>query len=276
MFFSASKLFWFFVSPSNLLVFTTLLGLALALRRRGRRAALVISAVSATATVACGLLPVANWIILPLEQRFPTFADQGGAVAGIVVLGGVVQADETFARAQLTVNESAERVMAMADLMRRYPEAKVVFSGGAGTLVAAETPEAAALERFLPVLGIAKDRVVFEDQSRNTRENAVYTHRLVRPSRSERWLLVTSAFHMPRAVGCFREAGFAVVPYPVDFRTRGRQDVWQPFGLMSEGLRRLDLAAKEWVGLLSYHIAGYTDVLFPGPEPSVRGDGSVR
>jgi uncharacterized SAM-binding protein YcdF (DUF218 family) len=81
---------------------------------------------------------------------------------------------------------------------------------------------------------------------------------------------------MPRAVGCFRQAGFAVVPYPVDFRTRGRQDVWQPFGSMSEGLRRLDLAAKEWVGLLSYHVAGYTDVLFPGPEPSVRRDGSVR
>jgi uncharacterized SAM-binding protein YcdF (DUF218 family) len=274
LFFSASKLFWFFATPSNLLAFLTLLGFALAVRRGRRRGGLRLGAIGATAMITCGLLPVANWIILPLEQRFPPIRD-AEAIAGIVVLGGAVQSDETFARAQLVLNDAAERLTMMADLSRRYPDARVVFSGGAGTLFEDQPAEAAAVERSLAALGIDKSRVEFESRSRSTYENALYTHQLVRPSRSERWLLVTSAFHMPRAIGCFRRAGFSVVAYPVDFRTRGWQDVWRTFSFTSDGLRRMDVAAKEWVGLLGYYFAGYTDALFPGPEPVGSVQGSI-
>ena len=85
------------------------------------------------------------------------------------------------------------------------------------------------------------------------------------PRPDERWLLVTSAWHMPRAVGVFRQAGFPVTAYPVDFRTGGRANVLRPFATLSEGLRRLDVAAKEWAGLVGYRLTGRTGELFPRP-----------
>lgn len=267
--FYVSKIAWFLATPSNLLTVIALAGLGLTAvpRRLWRGLGTVLAVTGVLGLLVGGLSPFANWIILPLEQRFPSSPqDAGGPVAGIVVLGGAIMAAETAARGQLTLNDAAERAVALAELARRFPTARVVFSGGAGALILDEPPEAAALRTIgAAALGLSPDRLVYEDRSRTTHENAVLTRELVRPRPGERWLLVTSAWHMPRAVGCFRQAGFAVVPYPVDYRTRGPQDRWRGFGSVSEGLRRLDLAAKEWAGLVGYRLAGYTDALFPGP-----------
>jgi len=264
VFYYASKIVWFFTTPSNLLPSFTLLGLTLMVTKRTRRLGGFLAAASTLILLAAGLLPIANWIILPLEQRFPAYRHDR-AVTGIIVLGGSVLAEDSFAREQLSVNEAAERVFALAELARRYPGAKVVFSGGGGTLFADEKAEAAALVRFSESLGISPGRIVVEDRSRTTRENALYTRQLIQPQAGEQWLLVTSAWHMPRSVGVFRAAGFPVTAYPVDFRTRGPQDRWRTFTFASEGLRRLDIAAKEWAGLVGYWLAGYTSELLPGP-----------
>jgi len=264
LFYVLSKVFWFFATPSNFLATLTLVGAALALTRRLRRFGAWLAVVGVAGLLFAGLSPLANWVILPLEDRFPAFRDDGRAVDGVVVLGGAVQAEESFGREQLTVNEAGERVIALADLARRYPGARIVFSGGGGTLLTEEAPEADALARFMDALGIPRQRVLFENQSRTTFENAVYTRRLIEPRPGERWLLVTSAWHMPRAVGCFRRAGFPVTAYPVDFRTRGPSDAWRTFTFVSEGLRRLDLSAKEWAGLIGYRLVGHIDALFPG------------
>jgi uncharacterized SAM-binding protein YcdF (DUF218 family) len=269
MFYYASKIAWFFATPSNLLPSLIALGLVLMLTRL-RRTGWALALIGALGLFAGGLGPVANWLIIPLEERFPAFREDGRPVAGIVVLGGAVDADEALARGQLAINEAGERVIALSDLARRYPAAKVVFSGGAATLIADEVPEAEGIARFIGELGVARERLTLEDRSRTTRENALYFRELVAPQENERWLLVTSAWHMPRAIGCFRRAGFAVTPYPVDYRTRGRGDVMRFFPFIANGLRRLDLAAKEWIGLLAYRLAGYTDALFPGPGSASR------
>jgi uncharacterized SAM-binding protein YcdF (DUF218 family) len=266
VFYVLSKVFWFFATPSNLLAALAVAGLALMRLKRLRRTGAVVAAAGVLGLSFAGLSPLANWVILPLEERFPVFRDDGRPVDGVVVLGGAVQAEESFGRGQLMVNEAAERVLALADLTRRYPAARIVFSGGGGTIFTEEAPEADALARFIGTLGLTRERVLFENQSRTTFENAVYGRRLVDPKPGERWLLVTSAWHMPRAVGCFRQAGFPVVPYPVDFRTRDAGDAWRTFTFVSEGLRRLDLAAKEWAGLIAYRIAGQTDAVFPAPR----------
>jgi uncharacterized SAM-binding protein YcdF (DUF218 family) len=265
MFFVVSKVLWFFATPSNLLLTLVILGCALLLWGRMRRTGAIVTTISILAIILSGLSPLSNWVLLPLEERFPAHHDDEPAATGIVVLGGSVEADTSFAHDQLVVNDAAERVIIMADLARRHPQAKVVFTGGSGALLNDEPAEAAAVERFLPALGLPRDRVVFETQSRSTFENAVYTRRLFEPLIGERWILVTSAFHMPRAVGCFRNAGFIVVPYPVDFRTRARKDILRPFNSISDGLRRLDVAGKEWAGLIAYFVAGRTSELFPGP-----------
>jgi uncharacterized SAM-binding protein YcdF (DUF218 family) len=101
--------------------------------------------------------------------------------------------------------------------------------------------------------------------SHNTWENAVYTKALAAPQPGQRWLLVTSASHMPRAMGVFRKVGFAVEPWPVDFRTADARDWFQTFESPAEGLRRVELAGHEWIGLITYWLMGRSDELFPEP-----------
>ena len=117
----------------------------------------------------------------------------------------------------------------------------------------------------MEALGVAHDRITAEEQSRNTIENAVFSRLIADPKPGERWLLVTSAYHMPRAIAVFRAAGFLVEAYPVDWRTRGPVDAMRLFGSLSEGLGRTDAAIHEWIGLLAYRLAGKTTELFPAP-----------
>ena len=152
----------------------------------------------------------------------------------------------------------------MADLARRYPAARIVYSGGNGSLFGG-TPEAPAAAALLETFGVPKARLIVEDRSRNTFENAVYSKALVVPKPGERWLLVTSGYHMPRSIGAFRKAGFDVEAYPVDYRTGGPRDLLVPFDDVSGGLRRTDTAAREWIGLVAYWLSGQSSALFPGP-----------
>ncbi len=265
MFYHLSKVVWFFATPSNLIPFLVLVGLALLAFTRFRRFALTLATGATLLLFACGLGPVANWAMLPLEQRFPVHLPTDRRIDGIIVLGGSVQAEESFAHDQLNVNEAGERVIAMADLARRYPAARILFSGGGGNLVYAGPAEADAVRRYATTMGMAPERIEFENQSRTTRENALFTRAIISPKPGERWLLVTSAWHMPRAVASFRAVGFDVVAYPVDFRTRGPRDARRLFAFNSSGLHRLDIAAKEWFGLIGYRLANYTPELLPQP-----------
>jgi uncharacterized SAM-binding protein YcdF (DUF218 family) len=115
-------------------------------------------------------------------------------------------------------------------------------------------------------MGVGAERLLLEDRSRNTSENARFSMQLAAPKAGERWLLVTSAYHMPRSIGLFRRVGFPVEAYPVDWRTGGAADLLRPFDRSSEGLRRADIAMREWVGLLVYWLTGRTSELFPGPS----------
>jgi uncharacterized SAM-binding protein YcdF (DUF218 family) len=125
--------------------------------------------------------------------------------------------------------------------------------------------EAEYAVELLESFGIARNRILLEDKSRNTIENAAFSKALAAPKPGERWLLVTSGYHMPRAIGVFRHAGFAVEAYPVDWRTRGPIDLVLPFESVTAGLRRTDTAVHEWIGLVAYWLAGRTSELFPAP-----------
>jgi uncharacterized SAM-binding protein YcdF (DUF218 family) len=151
---------------------------------------------------------------------------------------------------------------AVAELARSYPSAKIVFTGGSGRLFGGAS-EADVVLRLFESFGIAPERVILESRSRNTVENARFTKELVRPQPDERWLLVTSAYHMPRAIGVFRRQDFAVQAYPVDFRTVGPADLLTLFPMLSAGLHRTDAALHEWIGLVAYWLSGETSALFP-------------
>src|SRR3954447_22736227 len=269
MFYYTAKVLWFLATPSNLLPAIGAVGVVLMLTRL-RRTGLALALLGTLGVLAAGLSPLATLVILPREERFPAFRDDGAEVAGIVVLGGAIEAEESLARAQLTVNEAGERVIALADLARRHPAARILFSGGAGALLTDEPPEAEVLSRFAETLGAARERLVLETRSRSTRENALFSQALAGALPGERWLLVTSGWHMPRAIGAFRQAGFPVTAYPVDYRTRGPQDRRRPFAFAANGLRRLDIATKEWIGLLAYRLFGFTHPPLPRPPGAGR------
>jgi uncharacterized SAM-binding protein YcdF (DUF218 family) len=267
MFFILSKVLGFVAIPSNVVIVLGLLGvllLATRLQRTGR----FLTVVSVIVLALLGLSPIGNALIIPLEQRFPPWDDTRGAPDGIVVLGGAITPDVSAARNEVALNEAAERVTSAVALARRYPQARIVYSGGTGALVYPDGNEAVSAVRIFDRLGIPPERIIVEEQSRNTVENAVFSLLLAMPQPGERWLLVTSGYHMPRAMGVFRAAGFPVEAYPVDWRTRGPQDALRPFSTLSGGLERADTAAHEWIGLLVYWLTGRSAALFPGPlEP---------
>jgi len=262
MFFYLSKIFWFFVQPLNLAIFLLLAGLLAALIGRRRLAA--TGSVFAFLILALSTwTPLGAMMLNPLEERFPR-PPLPQKVDGIVVLGGSLEGAINFVRGGYELNASGDRMVEAAVLARRFPTAKVVISGGPVDLMRAGEGDAETAPRLLTALGVTADRLILEKKSRNTYENAVFTRELVTPKPGETWLLVTSAFHMPRAKALFDKAGFATVPWPVDYRTSGKEGIG-PFRNPGDGLDVTTTAIREWIGLAAYWLSGRIDQLFPGP-----------
>jgi uncharacterized SAM-binding protein YcdF (DUF218 family) len=265
VFFVLSKTLGTMLLPVNFLIGVGVLGAILLPTRRaglGRR----LLAVSALFLALCGFSPIGKLLILPLEQRFPPWDASSGAPDGIIVLGGAINPDLSAALGRAAFTHSADRIIATAILARRYPKARIVFSGGSANLLWDDSAKEAdvALSVF-EELGVAKERLTAERLSRNTVENAQFVKAVANPKPGERWLLVTSAFHMPRSIGLFRKAGFAVEAYPVDWHA-SQSMAWSFSSIALNGLERTELAMREWIGLAAYRLTGKIDQFFPGPD----------
>lgn len=266
MFYHLSKILFFLMQPSSLAVMALLGGAIASYRERWTRLGRRLVLAAALYIAIAGFVPVGTALLLPLEERFGdrmvSIGDE--RVRGIIILGGFEEGWVSAGRGGLAVNEAAERLTEGVRLARRHPEALVVFTGGVGDYLWGEDA-AGPVATYFADMGIEKDRVRIENMSRNTYENANYSRLLLKPQPHERWLLVTSAYHMPRAVGTFRRAGFDVTAFPVDFRTRDRGDLFRIYERMPRGLERVDLAAKEWIGLVAYRVSGRSSAFYPGP-----------
>jgi uncharacterized SAM-binding protein YcdF (DUF218 family) len=266
--FILGKALWFALTPSNSLTLLAFCGTIAGCVRRFSRKGLLIGALGAAGLLLCGVSPVAYWLATPLETRFAPPNPLPEHVTGFIVLGGGLRPYDTEEVHALSLNDAGERLVALGDLARRYPSAKIVVSGGRDLFDPGGEPEADLIRRYAETLGVDPSRITVESRSRSTYENAIFTRELMRPGEGETWLLVTSAWHMPRAIGCFRQAGFPVVAYPVDFRATGPHYAWRGFYEVAHGLRLTDTMTKEWVGLLAYRLMGRTDALLPGPASS--------
>ncbi len=264
VFFFVSKIFWMVASPINLLLFAALTGVLLCFSRRARFGrGLALAAI--LVLVAAATLPVGKLLIAPLEDRFPLPPDLPPP-EGIIVLGGAIDDGISKARHETVFDEGGERLTEAVVLAKRYPEAQVVYTSGSSSFAGATSTEALQARTFMSQMGIAPERVTIEDKSRNTDENARFTAAIVHPQSSQRWIIVTSAFHMPRAMGVFEKAGFHPIAYPVAFRTRGYwpDDLRLTFEPV-RNLRIFEIAVHEWIGLAAYWVSGRIDHLFPGP-----------
>jgi uncharacterized SAM-binding protein YcdF (DUF218 family) len=264
MFFIASKVLWFFTAPVNVLLAIGLVGAAMSRGRNGRAArASAIAAISLSLVI--GVAPLGAWLIAPLEDRFPPPPADMAAPYGIIVLGGAIDDRLGRVRHQVILGVGAARLTEAVALSRRFPQARVVYTGGSNALTESDTTEAHDAGALLVALGVDQNRITLEDRSRNTDENARFTRDIVHPQASQVWLLVTSAYHMPRSMGLFRKAGFNVVAYPVDYQSEGGFRDWRLSNEVWRGLRLFDVAAHEWVGLAAYYASGKIDALFPAP-----------
>ena len=253
--FVLSKLFWLVMQPSNLLVLA-LIAMAFFGWRR-----LLLATLGLVVVVTA--LPVGHWLGQPLEDRIARPEALPDQLTGIIVLGGAQVPHISARRDVLATNHGAERLIEAAGIAIRHPEARLVFTGGSGRVLPRRALERDVNDRFVSILALDERRIVHEDRSRNTWENALFSKELVDPQPDETWLLITSAAHMPRSIGIFRRLDWPVVPWPVDYRTSG-EDLELQVGV-GQRLDEIDYAMREWVGLAAYRLMGRTDALFPGP-----------
>ena len=255
MFFVLSKIAWWLIAPLNALILIQTLGLTLVFLRR-RRTGIVLIAFSTFTLLVIGLFPVGALVLRPLEQAHARPAQLPARIDGILLLGGGESARRTAAYGFANLSDDAERLPTFVALARRHPEAKWVFSGGSGALVnRAPIAEAEVAKRFLREQGLDERRLIVEDASRNTHENALLTRALVRPSPGETWILITSAYHMPRSMAVFERIGWKMIAYPVSYRTlpAGMEPI-EPDPIRH--FRQLDAALHEWLGIAAYRLTG--------------------
>ncbi|WP_331255571.1 YdcF family protein [Candidatus Bealeia paramacronuclearis] len=211
-------------------------------------------------------MPLGIWMLVELENRFPQPQTLPANTVGIIVLGGSFDFMTMEGRQMPAYNLAGGRFLEFIAFTKKYPHLKRVFSGGGRdlpTIHGQKMGEADIAKMIFSDLGYDTQGMIFEGTSRTTLENATKTKEIVQPKPGEKWVLMTSAFHLPRAVGLFRKAGFDVLPYPVDYHTSGQYDPLFFLGLR-DGLLSLHYATREWLSLIQNYLYGRSDEIFPG------------
>jgi uncharacterized SAM-binding protein YcdF (DUF218 family) len=255
-------------SPGNLIVLGLLLGTPLLwlAPRMGRFFVLLVTLFC----LAIAFSPLDQWMSRPLEERFPHPASLPADIGGIVLLGGFQNQLMQAARGVPEVNSTADRLLAFVRLARTYPRATLVASGGSGDMLRPGLLESNVTREVMDWIGFDASRVTFEDRSRSTYENALYTRRIVPPEPGRPLIIIFSAMSMPRAVGVFRAQGYEVVPFPVDYMTYPKGFTTRLPNFESR-LRRMERAVHEWLGLVAYRVLGYSREFLPAPAGSDGG-----
>lgn len=256
MFFILSKLFWIVFRPLNFLFFMALAGM-LAGRLGWRKLRTALLAFSISAFVLFGFTQFTDYLLNRLETSVPA-GEIPVQPAGIIVLGGGIGS----VGAQYQLAEASDRLIKGLELKRLHPGARFIYSGGSGALLVDQTAEAHSAAAVVGALHGDDRGMELEDRSRSTWENAIEVAAMLGTDKSKPQLLVTSASHMPRAVGCFRRLGVNVIPVPTDFRADPLAFPWLSDETPNQFLK-LSLLVKEFIGLAAYRLSGRTDEWFP-------------
>jgi uncharacterized SAM-binding protein YcdF (DUF218 family) len=256
LFFIFSKLVGFFLQTETWLVIVVALSLWAGISGRKHLSASLSAAVFLAVTL-ISIFPIGEVLLSPLENEYPA-QNLPEYIDGIIVLGGAESPRRTLRWNQPQLNDASERLIVAASLAIAHPETRIVYASGSGRLldtVAGRSPFPPIAVEVLSSLGVDPERIIWENQSRNTAENAHLSFEMAQPKPGETWVLVTSAFHMGRAMASFEAAGWRdVVHYPVDYRTGSFTGGigWD----FSSNLEDLNTAIKEWVGRLAYQLTG--------------------
>lgn len=268
MFFSVAKIFWVFAKPLNLTLILLSLA-ALLLWSRWRHLGIWLTSLLAASLLAVAILPIGEWLLAPLQRQFAPIDMTDGQVTGIILLSGsVVDLHISRKVGHAVPGTAVDRLVEFIRLAQAYPRALLLICGGSGNADGVQDErwdrEAPLIAEYLVRRGIARERLLVEAKSRDTFENAVFGQALARPKAADRWLLVTSAWHMPRAMAVFRALDWPVVAAPPP-RPMDGQNAYQLRFNLGQGLRGVARAVHEYLGLLSYWLNGRIKTPWPVP-----------
>jgi uncharacterized SAM-binding protein YcdF (DUF218 family) len=261
LFFLISKIAWLFLSPDSLLLILILVSLFLLYLGKIKPAKILLTITSSILLIV-SFFPVGEWLLYPLENRFKVNPELPAKTDGIIVLSGAEDPLLSSVWKQVELGAAAERDLAFMALAKRYPEAKLIFTGGSGSLVNQDYKAADVAKTLFLQQGFEIKRILFERESRNTYENVINSKKLAKPAANENWILITTSWHMPRSLGIFCKADWPVIPYPVDHQTNKDNLFRMNFSLL-DNLQSLRTAIKEWLGLIAYYLTGKTSSLYP-------------
>ena len=199
-----------------------------------------------------GLFPVGEWLLYPLEKQYPT-NPKLNQVDGIILLGGAEDPVRSYLWKQPITGSAAERDFAFIQLSKAYPAAKKIFTGGSSSMVAQAYKGADAAKQLFIQQGLDVSKIIFERDSRNTWENVILSKEVADVKKGEKWILITTGWHMPRSAGIFCKAKWDVIPYPVDFWTQ-KGNLLRVDWNFSGHLKNLVTAVKEWIGIAAYQL----------------------
>ncbi len=260
--FLISKIIWLILQPLSLVFFLLVAGLLTLRLGFGRSGTGLV--VVATLVLFVTLFTTTGSVALQvLEDRFPRHVPLATGERCIIVLGGAFENEVIAARGGIELNQAGDRFVETVVLARENPAARILVSGGDGSFSGEYQGDAAVARDFFGRFGIDTGRLIEEGTSRTTSENAANTATILAREGLDDCLLVTSAFHMPRAVGLFRKMGVTVRPWPTDYRTTGKARLGFDFTQPSLNAQLATTAAREWVGLLAYYLSGRTHTVFP-------------
>ena len=256
MSFFLSKFLWYFVNPFSLFIFLFFLSFIFLILKK-TKIYLVLFSISLIYILLISILPIGKLGIYFLEREFHTRIEYPDKIDGILILSGATKPYLSNEYNSIEINASAERLIESVFLIRKHQKAKIIFSGGSGALKFSKLTHAKVAKKFFEKMNVDNGQIIYENKSRNTYENIIFSKKIAMPNKNESWLLVTSAFHMKRAILIAKKQNWKFIPYPVDFNQPKKISL-KPSIDMFSNLSTLQVAFHEWLGLFSYYILGRT------------------
>lgn len=261
MTFFLSKFLWLIINPFNILLSFILFGLIIRIFKF-RKFSNILFLISFGLFLIAGVLPTGSYLIYLLEKNYHNSNKYlYNSVDGILILGGTTDPGLTKEYNQISVNESSERLLESLFLIKRFPKAKIYFAGGLGSAKYLEYSHSFVAEKFYQKLGLDTQHIFFDYKSRNTYENLLFAKEKFNPKKKEKWLIITSAFHLTRAINIGEKLEWKLIPYATDFRLY-KEFKWKLSLDFIGNLSNFQFAAHEWVGLIAYYIMGRTAKIY--------------
>jgi len=204
-----------------------------------------------------GIFPVGQYLIYNLEKNYHNKIILPDKVDGLLILGGATNPSLSDEFNQINLNGSVERLVESITLIRKYKDAKIIFAGGSGSIKKPEMDHARIAKQFFMQIGLKTDKVIFENKSRNTYENILFSKYIAKPKKNEKWIVITSARHMNRTIFIGEKNDWILTPYAVDY-LQSKTFKFNPNFNLLNNLSKLQHGSHEWIGLIAYYLMGRT------------------